>query len=170
MPEIDDSDYEALVSDPDAETPLVRKLRNELKASLKDRKAQEARLAELEAQAARATQLEREVAFAKAGVPSDHPVAQLLMSTYDGPPTVEAIKDAWGKLGVATPAAETLTSTTDFRDEMAAADRISQAQTGALTPDREAAFRAEMAGAKTAADTIAVLTRYGKTGSFGGDQ
>lgn len=172
MPEIDD-DYESLVGDPDAETPLVKRLRQQLKDASKSNKGLEARLAELEQQANRAVQLEREVAFVKAGVPSDHPVAKLLMSTYDGPATVEAITEAWKQLGVATQPAEKLPSTTDHRfdDEMAAADRLSQAQTGTLSPDREAAYLAAMREASgNQAKTLQVLQQYGKLGALSGDQ
>jgi hypothetical protein len=87
----DMSDTEPNTDQP-AESEGLRQVREAL-----DR--EKARAAELEARANEAAGAVRELAFMKAGVPTDNPVAKLYITSYDGPLEADAIKAGWEGLG-----------------------------------------------------------------------
>ena len=159
MPEIDDD------IDFDSDEPsgnAMKQVRQALKAANRREKELEAQMAALKAQADRATVLERQAAFAKAGVP-DEGLGSYFQKGYDGEITVEAIKAAYAE---ATGKVVDATGSQPHDDprgaEMAAADRMSSASGGAPDLSREAAYEHERAAAKSPAEVIAVLEKYGK--------
>ena len=77
---------------PPSENEHIRQVREAL-----DR--EKARAADLETQAQAGAAAVKELAFLKAGVPTDNPVAKLFVSGYDGPLEADAIKAGWEALG-----------------------------------------------------------------------
>lgn len=118
------------------DTNDVRTLRGKLKE-------REGELEAARAQAAKADALERELAFARAGVDLANPNSKYFTKGYDGDLTADAIKSEWGSFsgGAAT------APPPDHSADIAAAQRITDAGTGAQSPDSQdeaARYRAEL--------------------------
>jgi hypothetical protein len=73
-------------------------------------------------------QLVREVAFTKAGVPTESPVGKLFVSGYSGDLAVDAVKAAWTDLGVGQAQAGSSDST--VHADLAAEQRIAEVASG----------------------------------------
>lgn len=106
----------------------------------KQNKDLERQLAERDA-ASEAAQ--RKLAFAEAGVPLSDPKSKYFVNGYDGELAVDAIKSEWGSFsgGAAT------APPPDHSADIAAAQRITDAGTGAQSPDAQdeaARYRAEL--------------------------
>jgi hypothetical protein len=91
------ADDDQTTTDEPLETAPGPKEPKELREAYEREKARNAALlAEVEA----GRKAQRELAFTKAGIPGDHPVAQLFTTSYEGEMETEAIKTAWDKLGI----------------------------------------------------------------------
>ncbi len=107
-------------------------------------------------QAAKAEAAERKLAFAEAGVPLSDPKAKYFVKGYEGEYTADAIKAEWGSFaGASAPVP-------DHSDDIAAAQRITDASTGAPPDDaaRMQRYRDELEAAKNEREVLDVINKY----------
>lgn len=124
-PEFSPEDYEGLQPKQTLIHPAeLRKLRKEAK--------------ENEENKARIAALERREAFARAGVPLDHPAADYLVRGYTGEMTPEAIKAEAIRLGI-------LPSTAATPAEVAAHEAAAAAAAGGVPPSGAPDYAAQLA-------------------------
>lgn len=113
--------------------------------------------AQAKAAAEEAAQLKRELAFAKAGLDLSDPKMGYFVKGYDGEATPDAIRaaaEAAGFIGEQTPV-----STQELQEHQAAANL---AGGGFIEPpDQNAQYASEMAAARSKAEVLAVMDKYG---------
>lgn len=138
---------EDLPDDLDVEDPNDSNVVKALRRQARDAKAEARQLRE---QADRAAEAERRLAFAEAGVPLADAKAKYFVKGYDGEPDAAAIKAAWQEFAGGAPVVDTSAAA-----DIAAADRISRASSGASVPeppDAEAAYRSDLEAVRTWAE------------------
>lgn len=137
--------------DPQPEDKTVTLKRSQIRAI-------EDKAKRFDAAEAEKTALARELAFLKAGIPSDHPVTPYFVKGYDGELTADAIKAAAVVAGLVKP---------DERDSLPPAEQAalrnmdSAAGGGGSLPNAEAELHAALAGAKNAQEFDAIYRQYG---------
>jgi hypothetical protein len=104
---------------------------------------------------------QRELAFAKAGVPSDDPRAAYFVKGYAGELKPEAIKQEWDA-AFGTPAAQAQvdTQTVDQAPDLAAQQRVAQASAGSQTAGTVLLEEA-LSKAQTADEVMAIVQSAG---------
>lgn len=162
MPENDDVEFDELLSQLDDGTPLAKRLRNEIKSRDKRNRELEAALKSTQEQVERLATVERDAVLARAGVPAEG-FGALFAKAYDGELTIDAVKTAWAALNGNVAEADKPDPATERRTaETAAADRMAGASSSPLDVSKEAAYDHELRSAKTKAEAIAVMSKYGK--------
>lgn len=129
----DDLHDDDLEDDPN-DSNVVKQLRRQAREARQEAK-------DLREQAARAAEAERRLAFAEAGVSLSDPKAKYFVRGYDGEQDASAIRAAWQEFAGVTPPQDT-----GAADDIAAAERISRASSGAPTDDanEQARYMAEL--------------------------
>lgn len=111
--------------------------------------------AELKKQVAEAEAVKREMAFLKAGVPMDNPVAKYFVKGYDGEITPEAIRQAAEEANLIAKAAENAQA----KSEADAWGRISRAQRAGETSDPVVDWNAKINAAKNEQEVMQILAQ-----------
>lgn len=111
-----------------------------------------------DAKLARATQAEREVAFLKAGANTDNPTVQLILETYKGDLTPEAIKVELEKHDL-IPTSEK----EDVKAELNALGEVSRASTGATSATPLSAIEEIRRPGASREEIIAAARKAGST-------
>jgi len=111
--------------------------------------------AELKKQVAEAEALKREMAFIKAGIPTDNPMSKYFVKGYDGDITPEAIRQAAEEANLIAKAADNAQAKT----EADAWNRITRAQRAGETSDPIVDWNARINSAKNEQEVMQILAQ-----------
>jgi hypothetical protein len=111
--------------------------------------------AELKKQVAEAEALKREMAFIKAGIPTDNPMSKYFVKGYDGDITPEAIRQAAEEANLIAKAAENAQAKT----EADAWNRITRAQRAGETSEPMVDWNAKINSAKNEQEVMQILAQ-----------
>ena len=111
--------------------------------------------AELKKQVAEAEALKREMAFIKAGIPTDNPMSKYFVKGYDGEVTPEAIRQAAEEANLIAKAAENAQAKT----EADAWNRITRAQRAGETSEPMVDWNAKINSAKNEQEVMQILAQ-----------
>lgn len=143
MQEDQDFDFE--------ETDQQTTEKNPLRKHLRDL---EKEVAELRKQKAEAEEAKRELAFAKAGIPMETPMAKYFIKGYDGELTPEAIREAATEAGLVSGG-----KIDPLKAEAEAWKRTNRASNGTNLEDEPVDWAARIANAKSENELNEILTR-----------
>jgi hypothetical protein len=114
----------------DEDSPVVKELRKQLRAREKEAKE--------------AAEARRELAFLKAGIPTDSPVGQLFTKAYDGDlGDIDALRSEWAKVGGTPSTEEAAPEAAPSSASTQAAERQALADGASASPQPEADPREE---------------------------
>lgn len=135
----------------DEETGQQTMGKNPLRQHLKEleKEVQELRQLKMEAETAK-----RELAFAKAGIPMDTPMAKYFVKGYDGELTPEAIRTAATEAGLVAGA-----KPNPLQEEAAAWSRSNQVAAGVNLSDEPVDWAARIAAATSEREVMEILDR-----------
>jgi hypothetical protein len=111
--------------------------------------------AELKKQVAEAEAVKREMAFIKAGIPTDNPMSKYFVKGYDGDITPEAIRQAAEEANLIAKAAENAQAKT----EADAWNRITRAQRAGETSEPMVDWNAKINSAKNEQEVMQILAQ-----------
>ena len=111
--------------------------------------------AELKKQVAEAEAVKREMAFLKAGVPMDNPVAKYFVKGYDGEVTPEAIRQAAEEANLIAKAADNAQA----KSEADAWNRITRAQRAGETSEPIVDWSAKINQARNEQEVMQILAQ-----------
>ena len=111
--------------------------------------------AELKKQLAEAEAVKREIAFIKAGVPMDNPVAKYFVKGYDGEVTPEAIRQAAEEANLIAKAADNAQA----KSETDAWNRITKAQRAGETSDPMVDWNTKLNQARNEQEVMQILAQ-----------
>ena len=111
--------------------------------------------AELKKQVAEAEALKREMAFIKAGIPTDNPMSKYFVKGYDGDITPEAIRQAAEEANLIAKAAENAQA----KSEADAWNRITRAQRAGETSEPVVDWNAKINSAKNEQEVMQILAQ-----------
>ena len=111
--------------------------------------------AELKKQVAEAEALKREMAFIKAGIPTDNPMSKYFVKGYDGEVTPEAIRQAAEEANLIAKAAENAQA----KSEADAWNRITRAQRAGETSEPVVDWNAKINSAKNEQEVMQILAQ-----------
>lgn len=135
----------------DEETGQQNTGKNPLRQHMKEleKEVQELRQLKMEAESAK-----RELAFAKAGIPMDTPMAKYFIKGYDGELTPEAIRGAASEAGLVAGA-----KPNPLREEADAWARSNQVAAGVNLSDEPVDWAARIAAATSEREIMEILDR-----------
>lgn len=111
--------------------------------------------AELKKQVAEAEAVKREMAFLKAGVPMDNPVAKYFVKGYDGEVTPEAIRQAAEEANLIAKAADNAQA----KSEADAWNRITKAQRAGETSEPVVDWNSKLNQARNEQEVMQILAQ-----------
>ncbi|MGA1753574.1 MAG: hypothetical protein ACO395_09515 [Pontimonas sp.] len=111
--------------------------------------------AELKKQLAEAEAVKREIAFIKAGVPMDNPVAKYFVKGYDGEVTPEAIRQAAEEANLIAKAADNAQA----KSEADAWNRITKAQRAGETSEPMVDWNTKLNQARNEQEVMQILAQ-----------
>ena len=111
--------------------------------------------AELKKQVAEAEAVKREMAFLKAGVPMDNPVAKYFVKGYDGEVTPEAIRQAAEEANLIAKAADNAQA----KSEADAWSRITKAQRAGETSEPVVDWASKINAARSEQEVMQILAQ-----------
>jgi hypothetical protein len=141
MSDVNEFDDETMDQGQDPVRAHMRKLEKELKQS---------KQALAEAEAAK-----RELAFVKAGVPLDNPVAKYFIKGYDGEITPEAIRAAAEEANLVTPSQQAA----ETKAEQEVWNKISRAQRAGETSEPVSDWTTKINNARSADEVMQIMAQ-----------
>ena len=158
MNDTDDFDEVDEVEQEESETR--NPAREQQRRTEKELKAAKQALKEANEKTSEGELAKRELAFIKAGIDTSKPTAKLLLKTYEGELSVEAIKASGEEYGlIAT------SQTTQVADELNQINRISNSGQGSSASIPPSIFE-EIKGAQSPADVLAVYAKHNMSVSY----
>lgn len=135
----------------DEETGQQNTGKNPLRQHMKEleKEVQELRQLKMEAELAK-----KELAFAKSGIPMEHPMAKYFIKAYDGELTPEAIRGAASEAGLVAGA-----KPNPLREEADAWARSNQVAAGVNLSDEPVDWSARIAAATSEREIMEILDR-----------
>lgn len=148
------------IDDQEDEVETRNPAREQQRKTEKELKAAKQALKEASEKSSEGDAAKRELAFIKAGIDTNNPTAKLLLKTYDGELSVEAIKASGEEYGlIAT------SQTTEVANELSQLNQVANAGTNSSNSAPPGVLD-EIKGATSPAEVLAVYAKHNMSVSY----